>query len=262
MQMAKKVPITRFPDAATVSYSRAIEKMIIALSIETISLFEKYIVPELEMRQDSQTFTNDRWQKKFEKVIRALDKKRTKIFSLKKIFIIAKAFIDNVNRFNHHNLEQQMKVKGINLVATEPWLKDFIIARIQDNVGYIQTIHEDYFERIENVVNEGVKSGASIKQMREQLMAEVNISRNKAQFIAVDQAGSILGQMTAQRHQNIGIEKFTWYDASDERVRKSHKELSGNTFSYDDPPTVNGRQVLPGEDYRCRCVAIPVFDDE
>ncbi|MGE6911795.1 hypothetical protein ACQKGP_10295 [Lysinibacillus fusiformis] len=97
-------------------------------------------------------------------------------------------FVMNINRFNRHNLEQQMKVKGINLVATEPWLKDFITARIRDNVGYIQTIHQDYLERIENVVNDGVKSGASIKQMREQLMAEVDISRNQAQFIAVDQA--------------------------------------------------------------------------
>ncbi|MFI2130386.1 minor capsid protein [Lysinibacillus fusiformis] len=67
--------------------------------------------------------------------------------------------------------------------------------------------------------------------------------------------------MTAERHQNIGIEKFTWYDSADELVRKSHKELSGKVFSYDDPPTVNGRVVLPGEDYRCRCVAIPVFEN-
>lgn len=68
--------------------------------------------------------------------------------------------------------------------------------------------------------------------------------------------------MTAERHQSIGIEKFEWYDSADERVRDTHKRLSGKVFSYDDPPTVNGRVVLPDEDYRCRCVAIPVFDDD
>ncbi|WP_217581196.1 hypothetical protein [Lysinibacillus sp. GbtcB16] len=118
----------------------------------------------------------------------SLKDKVNKFFTTTQSERAAWSFVMNINRFNRHNLEQQMKVKGINLVATEPWLKDFITARIRDNVGYIQTIHQDYLERIENVVNDGVKSGASIKQMREQLMAEVDISRNQAQFIAVDQA--------------------------------------------------------------------------
>lgn len=261
MRMAKKVPVTRFPDAATVSYSRAIEKMINALGAETLKLFEKYIVPELTTRQDAE-YTEDGILDGIKKMFHSLKNKASKIFTTTRSERVASSFVKNINRFNRHNIEQQMKVKGINLVATEPWLKDFIQIKITDNVGYIETIQEDYFERIEVIVNEGVKSGASIKTMREQLMDEVDISKNKAQFIAVDQAGSILGQMTAQRHQNIGIEKFEWYDSADERVRDSHRRLSGKTFSYSEPPEVNGRKVLPGEDYRCRCVALPVFDDD
>ncbi|MFI2130388.1 hypothetical protein ACH434_10005 [Lysinibacillus fusiformis] len=46
--MVKKVPMTRFPDAATVSYSRAIEKMITTIGVETLKLFEKHIVPQLQ----------------------------------------------------------------------------------------------------------------------------------------------------------------------------------------------------------------------
>ena len=74
-------------------------------------------------------------------------------------------------------------------------------------------------------------------------------------------AGSILGQMTTERYQRLGIEKFTWDTSGDERVRDEHEALDGKVFSYDDLPTVNGRQVLPGENYRCICVGIPVFDD-
>lgn len=260
VRMAKKVPITRFPNAATVSYSLAIEKMVNELGLETIELFDKHVAPQLTIRQDAD-YTEDGLFDGIKKMFLSLKNKVSKIFSTTSSNRAASTFVKNINRFNRHNIEQQMKVKGIDLVANEPWLNDFLHTKITNNVGYIKTIHEDYFESIENVVNEGVKSGSSIKTMREQLIEEVNISRNKAQFIAVDQAGSILGQMTAQRHQNIGIEKFTWYDAADERVRKSHKKLSGKTFSYSDPPEVNGRKVLPGEDYRCRCVAIPNFDD-
>lgn len=260
--MAKKVPITRFPDAATVAYSRALQKMVLQLGAKTLDLFEKYIVPELSTRQDGQTFINDGLFNVLKKMLGFIKNEAIKIFSTTKKERAATTFVNNVNRFNRNNLEQQMKVKGIDLVATEPWVKDFMQTKITENVGYIETIHEDYFERIEDVVNDGVKSGSSIKQMREQLVEQVDISKNKAQFIAVDQAGSILGQMTAQRHQNIGIEKFEWYDSADERVRDSHRKLSGKIFAYDNPPSVNGRVVLPGEDYRCRCVPLPVFDDE
>ncbi|MGY3186459.1 minor capsid protein [Lysinibacillus sp. TE18511] len=259
--MTKKVPVTRFPNAATVSYSRAIEKMITTLGAETLKLFEKYIVPQLTTRQDAY-YVLDGILDDLKKMFHLLKNKVSEIFTTTRIELAASSFVKGINRFNRHNLEQQMKVKGIDLVATEPWLKDFLHTKISDNVSYIKTIHEDYFTSIENVVYDGVKEGRSIKKIREQLVEEVKISKNKAQFIAIDQAGTILGQMTAQRHQNIGIDKFTWYDAADERVRQSHKELSGKVFSYNDPPTVNGRVVLPGEDYRCRCVAIPNFDDE
>ncbi|WP_446936600.1 phage head morphogenesis protein [Lysinibacillus fusiformis] len=258
VRLAKKVPITRFPDAATVSYSRAIEKMITALGFETLRLFEKHIVPQLTTRQDA-SFVEDGLLDGLKKMFNSLKSKASEIFTTKRSDLAASTFVKNINRFNLHNLEQQMKVKGIDLVSTEPWLKDFLHTKISENVAFIKSIHEDYFARVENAVRDGVKQGRTIRHIREQLEEEVGISKNKAQFIAVDQAGTILGHMTAQRHQQIGIDKFKWLTSHDERVRDSHKALGNGVFSYDDPPTVNGRIVLPGEDYRCRCVEIPVF---
>ena len=40
--------------------------------------------------------------------------------------------------------------------------------------------------------------------------------------------------MTAERHQRLGIEKFTWDTSGDERVRDEHRALDGQVFSYDD----------------------------
>lgn len=259
--MAKRVPVTKFPDGATVNYSRALEKMIESLGKETLALFNKYVAPEMTTRQDAQ-LTEDGASDGLIKMLHSLKSKGNKIFNVSLIEQVASSFVKNVNRFNRNNIQQQMKVKGIDLVATEPWLKDFLHTNISNNVGFIQSIHDDYFTRIENIIYNGVKGGTSIKHMREQLMKEVEISKSRAQFIAVDQAGTILGQMTARRHQNLGIERFTWDTSGDERVRDTHRELDGKVFSYDDPPTINGRIVLPGEDYRCRCVPLPVFDDD
>ncbi len=261
--MSKKVLITRFPEAAAVTYGRDIQKMIIELAHETLKLFEKHIEPALnEQRQDTTEYLVDGIFDNIKRMFKAIKKKATKSFSERRKLAAAKKFVNSINLFNKHNIEKQLSVKGIDPVQREPWLEAFMLNSIRDNVSYIKNIEENYLSEVEKVVYEGVKEGRSIKQIRESILERVDVAEGRAQFLAVDQTGSILGQMTAQRHQNIGIDKFIWYDASDERVRKSHKELSGQVFSYDDPPTINGRKLLPGEDYRCRCVAIPIFDDE
>ncbi|MDR1706162.1 MAG: hypothetical protein LBS19_15970 [Clostridiales bacterium] len=40
-------------------------------------------------------------------------------------------------------------------------------------------------------------------------------------------------------------------------------ELNGKKFSWSDPPVVDGRsgrRCHPGQDYQCRCAALPVFN--
>jgi hypothetical protein len=54
-----------------------------------------------------------------------------------------------------------------------------------------------------------------------------------------------------------------WSTVQDERVRERHAELNGKRFKWGDPPVVDiqtGRRAESGEDYQCRCVALPVFD--
>ncbi|MFJ7698919.1 minor capsid protein [Lysinibacillus fusiformis] len=260
--MTKKVPITRFPDAAAVTYSRDIRKMILELGDETLKQFEKYVVPLLnDQRQDSIEYLVDGIFDNIKRMFKALAKKASKSFSERRSVLAAKRFVNSVNRFNRHNIANQLAVRGIDLAQREPRLETFLVNKIKDNVTYIKNIEDDYLSEIEKVVRDGVKEGQSIKQICQSILERVKVAESRAEFIAVDQAGSILGQMTAERHQSIGIEKFTWYDSADERVRDSHKRLSGKAFSYDDPPTVNGRKLLPGEDYRCRCVALPVFEN-
>jgi SPP1 gp7 family putative phage head morphogenesis protein len=68
---------------------------------------------------------------------------------------------------------------------------------------------------------------------------------------------NIKGEMTAKRYQEMGINKFQWTDSGDSRIRIRHRELNGNIYSYSDPLS----EGLPGTPFRCRCVAIPIFDE-
>ena len=59
------------------------------------------------------------------------------------------------------------------------------------------------------------------------------------------------------------MEEYVWSTSQDSRVRDSHRRLNRKKFRWDDPPVVDpktGRRCHPGEDYGCRCVALPVFN--
>jgi GNAT superfamily N-acetyltransferase len=46
-------------------------------------------------------------------------------------------------------------------------------------------------------------------------------------------------------------------------VRDMHDELEGTEHAWDDPPVTDkyGNRNHPGEDYQCRCVAVPILDE-
>lgn len=256
----KKIPPTRFPDAVSVTYYRSTRKMIRELGKETLHVFDQRIKPEIKsyQREDGKFYLADGPLDVIRRVFEWLKDIGRRIFSGKRIEEVVRSFVVNINAFNKLNVAAQAGVRGIELPKHEKWLDDFMKLAIHENVNYITTIRDDYFTKIEAIVYQGVKNGKSIKEIRDQLVKEIGMTEKRAQFIAVDQSGSILGQMTAKRHKSIGAGKFKWSTSGDERVRPSHRALSDNVYSYDDPPSVG----LPGTDYRCRCVGIPVFDDE
>ncbi len=55
--------------------------------------------------------------------------------------------------------------------------------------------------------------------------------------------------------QAANTERYVWRTQRDERVRPSHRMNDGRIFSWSDPPSTGH----PGEDYNCRCEAVPYF---
>jgi len=258
--MAKHVPPTRFPDVVTASYYRSIDKLVQEAGKATLAIFDTHLKEYIDSnRADSSGFfVVDGLFDKLKQILNRLSKAIEQLFSKQKATKAADLFMKNLNQNNKTNMEQQAKVKGINPADSEPWLTPFMKENVEKNVGYITNIRDDYTKKIENIVLDGVNNGSSHKQIRQQLEDQIDMSRSRAEFVAVDQTGSLFGQMTAQRHQNMGVNRFRWRTSKDERVRDTHKVLEDKIFSYDDPPAVG----LPGEDFHCRCIALPIFDDD
>jgi SPP1 gp7 family putative phage head morphogenesis protein len=76
-------------------------------------------------------------------------------------------------------------------------------------------------------------------------------------LIARDQTSKLNGNLTRLRQEEIGVTRYKWSTAGDERVRPTHRANEGKIFEWANPPKTGH----PSHEINCRCVAIPLLDD-
>lgn len=163
---------------------------------------------------------------------------------------------------------KRMVKKTLNVDLSEDYYSgdffdDLMEQWVSDNVDLIKTVPNDMLGRMKQIVSDGYRNGTRPKDMAEKIQGVYGMSRGHAQFIARDQISKLNAKITQREHADAGVTEYVWSSSGDERVRESHKRLNGHIFKYSDPPeTDNGRHCNPGEDYNCRCVAIPVFKED
>jgi SPP1 gp7 family putative phage head morphogenesis protein len=134
---------------------------------------------------------------------------------------------------------------------------------VEDNVGLIKTIPQESLGRMREIVLEGYMNGETTTSIVKKIQKAYSTDRRHAQLLARDQIAKLNGQITQKQQEDAGVDEYIWSDSGDGRVRPGHKRLNGKRFRWNDPPVVDektGRRCHPGEDYECRCVALPVFN--
>lgn len=150
-------------------------------------------------------------------------------------------------------------------IREDYYLGDFYIEQLQkwidENVGLISTIPEDTLEKMKDIIYDGYANGKTTTRMVKEIQRAYGISRRRAELIARDQTAKLNGQIQRAQQQDAGIVEYIWSTTGDERVRRSHHELNGKKFSWDDAPVnSDGRKCHPGQDFQCRCIGKPVFN--
>ena len=136
---------------------------------------------------------------------------------------------------------------------------------IDENVSLIKSIPQDTLSEMQSIVSQGFRTGATLTSIEKNIQTTYHNKRSSAKLIARDQIAKLNGQLAKQQQTDAGVEEYIWSDSDDSRVRESHHRLNGKKFRWDDPPVVTPpgkpvRRCHPGEDYQCRCVALPVFN--
>lgn len=126
----------------------------------------------------------------------------------------------------------------------------------------IEDVSAEMTYRLRQRVQDAVGQGMRAEKLKQVLKVEYGIAANKAKFIARQETSLFTAQYRQIRYEDAGINEYQWSTSHDERVREDHKLLNGMIFRWDDPPITNritGNKNNPGEDWGCRCVALPVI---
>lgn len=132
----------------------------------------------------------------------------------------------------------------------------------EENLRLIEDAGRSYADDVRDVLTAPENEGLRVGELRDLLLERGSVNLARASLIAVDQTLKLAAAVSQARQTAAGVNSYRWSTSKDERVRPSHAALEGQIFDWDDPPVTDDRTGdtnHPGQDYRCRCIAIPMI---
>lgn len=247
-------------------YSRAVKRLIEQMGAE----YRKELVKLWKQDHAQQFFAMDAGIGSQARILLNKLQKRFQALFNRTAPTIVEGLVGGIDKASSSDLHQSLKELsgGLSLgtTAITADLSQQIKAATAENVGLIKSIAQQYHERVAGAVYRSVSQGYD--GGTDYLLGELNrfegLSKQRAEFIAVDQTRKITTAMNDARMRKAGIRKFEWiHSGGGAEPRKLHKELDGKVFSLDDPPIIDertGERGLPGQLINCRCTMRPILD--
>lgn len=202
-------------------------------------------------------------------IFNQLKKKYRKKYSDRVLRNEAERIFNQTNEFNRNEQARMLNIQTNSRLGKKTISNEIILSNtsrnitatkqvfIENNIKLIKSIPNKFFADLEQDVMRITQKQGRAKELAEQIRKRYNTSKKKADLISRDQISKLNGNLAQQRQEDVGIKKYVWETSQDERVRSSHASKQGKVFAWNDPPSDTGH---PGQDYRCRCVAISVLE--
>lgn len=167
------------------------------------------------------------------------------------------------------DLQKQLvrTVSGLEGISVAPDVTPEIRKALDEKLTFnldlaIKDFAQERIPELRKRVEENLFAGGRSDRLAEIIEAEFGVTRRKANFLADQETGLLVSKFREERYAEVGVQDYIWSTSGDLRVRPDHAALNGRRFSFRSPPVVDrasGRRANPGEDFRCRCTARPVF---
>ncbi len=277
----------RFPLEIERKYYAEMKKLIVD-KLEEIT--RRYLLPALpnilsEAKQDMPTFDaegirRDNYGRLIDMIFGQMKVAFARELTDQEIDELTRKYASQGQTFNKATLGATFqKVLGVDPLISEPYLQPIMREFIDTNTNLIRSIGSQYFDQVQADTYRHIQVGVynkvyatKIKSEYEQefknqfeagiLKRRVTNADARARLIARDQISKYNGQLNQTRQTALGITKYRWVTAGDERVRERHRQLNGRIFDWNNPPiSDSGEPINPGDDFQCRCNALPIFDE-
>lgn len=274
----KSRSVPRYPDTAEREFQRITNAYVKMLHAEL-----KERLPELMNEYKRERHGDSRFddardlelavRKIFQEISAALEQKLDKFNLVSRVTSISKmtknASLKEWKRVVHDTL-------GIDLLSdyySASFYEEYLGRWVSDNVLKIKSIPQSAIDEMREIILNGYRNGRPIRAIQREIQEAYDVTKSKAKALARDQVATLNSQITQAQQRDAGVSEYVWSTSHDGRVRPCHDELDGKTFSWDNPPEMwyetksrgivyTGRHCHPGEDFLCRCVAIPKFNFE
>ena len=142
-----------------------------------------------------------------------------------------------------------------------------------------RSVKREMRERVAAELYAGYGSGRTMRKVAEDLRAMLKEGcAHRAELIARTETGKLNARINEAQAEDAGMEYYEWGAAMDGRTRPTHAAMDGRFCRYGEPDTwysyESGRMVrhprepaaecfhgMPGEDFQCRCTALPYFPE-
>lgn len=277
--LRKRMPKPPLPEGIQVAYYAELKAMIrFAKELVKTRLLSR--LPELLARAEQQrgdSFHTDAQPpgRRVNKLMDSVSATFYKKFTHEKLEKLAAKIANAVSDTQKKQLADQLK-RAIG-VPLESLGDKRLGARVKqftaDNVGLIKNVPQQMFDEVEKKVLAGMSAGKRHSEILSDVSERFGVAESRVKLIARDQVLKFNGALNSVRQQQLGIERYIWRTAGDERVRGTpggenpkgtHYDRDGQTYSWDDPPGDQNDPAdggHPGQAINCRCWAEPLLAD-
>jgi SPP1 gp7 family putative phage head morphogenesis protein len=180
--------------------------------------------------------------------------------------IVSQVSVGFQDIYQNVNAQLEQKIAPHLDLAVQPKLgfferRTFEKEYINQTKTSIQNFTTDQISVLRKELEELTLKGFRDETIAKILVERLEVSESKARSIARQETSLITSKYTELQYKKVGIFYYKWSSSLDSSVRHIHRMLHGKIFRFDKPPIVNekGDRKNPGEDFGCRCVAIPVL---
>lgn len=141
-----------------------------------------------------------------------------------------------------------------------PAMRDAFEASLEENIGLIRSIPEQYLQQVQGAVMRSYTVGRDLSAMVKDIKAIYPKAADRAVLIARDQSNKANAVVTRARQLELGIEEAIWMHSHAGKVpRPDHVAANGMRYKVAEGALISGEYIFPGQLINCRCTGRSVL---